>query len=212
MKGNAASFMPVFPQDCINHRGTEMKTEQKRLTTKTLLFILLLSIAVGAVPWITMHKIEARLTENPPGNGIVAFELAGTAEKALGIIDGWGPELSLLAKKSIIVDFIFIPGYAFLFFSITMLMSYLAAGRIQPWIRRAAYLPLVSGLADVVENVFLLLVLETPHDITALYPRIAARCATAKFGLLALVVVIWVVVGLAWLIRRVMGKARGTAA
>ncbi|MBN2224179.1 MAG: hypothetical protein JW765_05845 [Deltaproteobacteria bacterium] len=188
-----------------------MKTGQTRLTSKALLFILLLSIVVAAVPWITMQRIDARLTENPPNNGIVAFELAENADHARGMIDGWGPELSILARKSIIVDFVFIPAYAFLFFSITMLMSLLSAGAPHAWVRRAAYLPFVSGLADVVENIFLLLILKSPHDIPSLYPRIAAWCAAVKFGLLALVVVVWIIVALAWLIKRGARKALGPA-
>jgi hypothetical protein len=188
-----------------------MSNEQTRLTSKALLFLLLLSIVIAIVPSITMRKIDARLMENPPNNGIVAFELAGSADHARGIIDGWGPELSILARKSITVDFVFIPGYALLFFSITMFVSLLFTGAPRTWIRRAAFLPIVSGLADVVENIFLLLVLKSPHDIPDLYPRIAAWCATVKFALLAVVVVLWVIALLAWLVKRLVKRAPGAA-
>jgi hypothetical protein len=188
-----------------------MSNEQSRLTSKALLFILLLSIVIAIVPSITMRKIDARLMENPPNNGIVAFELAGNADHARGIIDGWGPELSILARKSIIVDFVFIPGYVFLFFSITMFVSLLFTGAPRTWIRKAAFLPIVSGLADVVENTFLLLVLKSPHDISDLYPQIAAWCATVKFALLAVVAVIWIIAALVWLVKRLARKAPGTA-
>jgi len=179
-----------------------MQTELPYLTSKTLLAILLLSIAVAVIPWITMRNIDARLTENPPNNGIVAFELARSAENAQEMINGWGPELSILARKSIRVDFIFIPAYAFLIFSVTMLISLLLGGAPSLWVRRAAFLPFVAGLADVVENAFLLLILKSPHDIPDLYPNVAAWCATVKFGLLALVVVVWIIVVPARLIRR----------
>lgn len=200
-----------FYKKRINYKGRVMKNGQTCLTSKTLLAILLLSIAVAAIPWITMRNIDARLTENPPNNGIVAFELAGNAGNAQGIADGWGPELSILARKSITVDFVFIPGYTFLFFSITMFVSLLLAGAPRAWTRRAAFLPFVSGLADIVENSFLLLILRSPHDISGLHPRIAAWCATVKFGLLALVVVVWIIVALAWLIKRGVKKTRGAA-
>lgn len=185
-----------------------MQTERPRLTTKTILVILVLSIAVAVIPWLTMRSIDSRLMENPPNNGIVAFELAGSAENSRGIIDGWGPELSILARNSIRVDFVFIPAYAFLFFSITMLVSLLFGGAGARWVRRAAFLPFISGLADVAENSFLLLILKSPHDIPGLYPQIAAWCATVKFGLLALVVVIWIISVPAWLTRR---KRKGSA-
>jgi hypothetical protein len=127
------------------------------------------------------------------------------------MIDGWGPELSMLARNSIKIDFIFIPAYAFLIFSITMLVSLLLSGAPGAWIRRAAFLPFVAGLADVVENIFLLLTLRTPHEIPGLYPRIAAWCATVKFGLLGLVAVICIIAVVAWLIRLAARKARGAA-
>jgi hypothetical protein len=208
---NLPFIAPVFPHTYMNYVGRKMKTEQSHLTSKTLLAILLLSIAVAVIPSISMHKIDARLAENPPYNGIVDFELAGNADKARGMIDGWGPELSMLARTSIKIDFIFIPAYAFLIFSITMLVSLLLSGAPGAWIRRAAFLPFVAGLADVVENIFLLLTLRTPHEIPGLYPRIAAWCATVKFGLLGLVVVICIIVVVAWLIRLAARKARGAA-
>lgn len=179
-----------------------MRTKRTYLSSKILLAILLLSIAVAVFPWLTMRSIDSRLTENPPHSGIVAFELARTAERAQTIVDGWGPELSILARKSLTVDFIFIPAYASLFFSITMLMSLLLGASPALWVRRAAFLPFVSGLADVVENVFLLVVLKSPHGVSDLYPRIASWCATLKFGLLALVVVVWIVIVPIWLMKR----------
>jgi hypothetical protein len=189
--------------------GRVMQTERPYLTPRTLLAILLLSVAVAVIPWVTMRNIDARLTENPPNNGIIAFELAGSAENAQKMIDGWGPELSILARNSIRLDFIFIPAYAFLFFSVTMLISLLLGGAPALWVRRAGFLPFVSGFADVVENIFLLLILKSPHDIPDLYPRIAAWCATVKFGLLGLVVVVWIIAVLARLIHRRVKKARG---
>jgi hypothetical protein len=189
-----------------------MQNNQRHLTPKALLIILVLSIAVAAFPSITMHKIDARLSENPPNNGIVAFELAGSAEKDRALIDGWGPELSMMARESIRLDFIFIPAYAFLFFSITMLVSLLFSGAPGAWIRGAAFAPFISGAADVVENICMLTVLKSPHNISGLYPRIAAWCATVKFGLLGVVVLVWVAAILFWFVKRLVRKASGTSA
>jgi hypothetical protein len=213
-KDNEGKYLLFFAQRFSKHTyyvGFEMQSEKPYLTPKAILVILVLSIAVAVIPWITMRHADARLTENPPNNGIVAFELARTAENAQRMIDGWGPELSILARNSIRIDFIFIPAYASLFFSVTMLMSLLLGGAPSFWIRRAAFLPFVSGLADVVENVFLLLILKAPHNIPELYPRVAAWCATVKFGLLALVVVVWFTVVPIWLIQRRRKKAGGAA-
>jgi hypothetical protein len=180
-----------------------MKKGTKGLTPKTLWILLVVSVLVALWPWLSMRNIDSRLVENPPHKGIVAFELAGTAEVAQKMIDAWGPELSRLMEKSIKIDFLFIPAYALLFFSATMLFSLVVGGSVGVWIKRIAFLPFVSAVCDVVENIFMILALRSAGSIPAIYPVIAKWCATVKFGLLLLVVVAWVV---AIVVRLVRGK------
>jgi hypothetical protein len=68
----------VFPHTYMNYVGRKMKTEQSHLTSKTLLAILLLSIAVAVIPSISMHKIDARLAENPPTTALSTSSLPET--------------------------------------------------------------------------------------------------------------------------------------
>jgi hypothetical protein len=179
-----------------------MQTKRDRLTAKVLWVLLIISILAALWPWLSMRKIDARLMENPPHNGIVAFELVWNAPDAMKMIDAWGPELSILAGKSIKIDFFFIPAYVLLFFSVTMLFSLLASGSFRTVIRAVAFLPIVSGVADVIENTFLLLVLRSSRNIPDQYPLIAGVCASVKFALLAVVVVFWLVAIAAWIIRK----------
>jgi hypothetical protein len=179
-----------------------MQTKRDRLTAKVLWVLLIISILAALWPWLSMRKIDARLLENPPHNGIVAFELVWNAPDAMKMIDAWGPELSILAGKSIKIDFFFIPAYVLLFFSVTMLFSLLASGSFRTVIRAVAFLPIVSGVADVIENTFLLLVLRSSRNIPDQYPLIAGVCASVKFALLAVVVVFWLVAIAAWIIRK----------
>ena len=189
-----------------------METRRTRLTPKTLWILLILSILVALWPWLSMRNIDSRLMENPPNKGIVAFELVGSADGAQEMIDTWGPELSLLMEKSINIDFLFIPAYALLFFAVTMLFSLLAGGTIGAWVRRMALLPFVSAVADVVENVFMILALKSAGSIPASYPVIAKWCAIVKFGLLALVVVGWIIALAARLARKKKAAPKGRRA
>ena len=180
-----------------------METKLSKLRPLLLWLLLVLAILVALWPWVSMRKIDSRLTENPPNNGIVAFELACSADSAQKIIDGWGPELSILAGRSIKIDFIFIPAYVLLFFSITMLFTFLVAPSLARIMRAIALIPIVSGLCDVTENIFLLLILKTSHAIPAHYPLVASTCATIKFSILGLVVLSWIVMLAAWLVGKV---------
>jgi len=180
-----------------------MQTKRDLLTAKVLWVLLIISILAALWPWLSMRKIDAQLMENPPHNGIVAFELVWNAPDAMKMIDAWGPELSILAGKSIKIDFFFIPAYVLLFFSATMLLSLLASGSLRKVIRAVAFLPIVSGVADVIENTFLLLVLRLSRNIPDQYPLIAGVCASVKFALLAVVVVFWLVAIVAGIVRKI---------
>ncbi len=183
-----------------------MQTERNRLTSRVLWVLLIISILAALWPWLSMRKIDARLMENPPHNGIVAYELAWKAPDALKMIDTWGPELTILAGKSIKIDFLFIPAYVLLFFSATMLFSLLASGSLRRLIRAVAYLPIISGIADVIENTFLLLIIRSSRNIPDHYPLIAGTCASVKFALLAVVVIFWLVAITALVVRKMKNK------
>jgi uncharacterized protein YneF (UPF0154 family) len=183
-----------------------MQNKRNRLTAKLLWVLLIISILAALWPWLSMRKIDARLMENPPHNGIVQFELAFNAENARKMIDAWGPELSHLTAESIKVDFAFIPAYALLFFSVTMLFSLLVGGALGTLIGRIAYFPFASAIADVAENVFLLLILRSSPAIPDHYPLIAGVCASVKFGLLAVVVLFWITAVEVWLFRKIRRK------
>jgi hypothetical protein len=190
-------------------RGEIMETKRTRLTSRLLWVMLIISILAALWPWLSMRKIDARLMENPPHNGIVAFELVCDAPDALKMIDAWGPELSLLAGKSIKIDFFFIPAYVLLFFAATMLFSLLASGLLRKLIRAVAYLPIVAGIADIIENTFLLLILRSSRNIPDHYPLVAGTCASVKFMLLAVVVAFWLVAIAALIVRKM--RERPTA-
>jgi hypothetical protein len=139
-----------------------------------------------------MRKENAQLWASGSKYNIVSFELAFTKAKALEILDSWGDGQKLSARKSILLDFIFIVGYVVIFFSVTSLLSAWNKGKLRKSGQRAAILPFIAGALDVTENMFLLLILAAADFMPEVFPVIAGICASLKFALLALTVLFWI--------------------
>lgn len=138
----------------------------------------------------TLGLLVALLLINQPlqtglaHQGIVSFQLAGNAEQALAIVQGWGNEGLQWAKLSLWVDFLFIPVYCLTLILLTRHCTLDRPGvrerTTARWIRA---LFVAAGLADVTENVLLLNNLDSPTDAISLA---AAISALAKFTALTL--------------------------
>ena len=168
--------------------------EKKDLFSKKTAWILfIVGIIIAIWPFISMQGLENELMVPEPHYGIVQYEFIFSVDKAKQIIDTWGDELVPKAEKSLWVDFIFIPGYALIFFSITYLFGLWHKGAIRRWGKCIAIFPFVAGLFDVIENTFLLLILKAPESIPGAYPLIASSSASVKFVLLLIPVIFWFV-------------------
>jgi len=176
------------------------ETNRSGLTAGKLWILFVLSVAAAAWPFFTMRGLDAALMEPEPHYGIVDFELAYSVEKAGEIVGVWGEELLPLAKKSLIVDYPFMPAYALIFFSLTRLFALIPGGRMSIWAKMAALFPLAAAIFDAVENLGLLSVVASPDAIPAWAPVVAGISATIKFSLLLLAVLAWPVAVLARLI------------
>ncbi|WP_417516018.1 hypothetical protein [Marinobacter sp.] len=133
---------------------------------------------------IALLVINQFLKTGSAHQGIVSYQLAGSAEQALAIAQSWGDEGLQWARLSLWVDFLFIPVYC-----LTLILLTRHCTRDRPgvrerntarWIRT---LFIAAGLADVTENVLLLNNLEAPTDAISLA---AAISALAKFTALTL--------------------------
>jgi len=182
---------------------SESESGRNILTAGRLFILLALSVAAAAWPFFTMRGLDAALMEPEPHYGIVAFELAYTTEKAGDIVEVWGEELLPLAKRSLIVDYPFMPAYALIFFSLTRLFALMPGGRMRTIIRCAALFPLAAAVFDAVENLGLLSIVASPDAIPAWAPPVAGVAATIKFSLLLLSVLSWPT---ALLARLIAGK------
>jgi hypothetical protein len=116
--------------------------------------------------------------------GIVSYQLAGSAEQALAIVQSWGDEGLQWARLSLWTDFLFIPVYCLTLILLTRHCTLDRPGvRERTTARWILTLFIVAGLADVTENVLLLNNLEAPTDAVS---SAAAISALAKFTALTL--------------------------
>jgi hypothetical protein len=130
---------------------------------------------------------EERRMRRTGGPGIIPFELAGTPERAERIVGKWGAAGQSAARRSLLLDYPYLATYA-------PLQALLCTGAGEALRRRGrastasaasalAWGQLAAGAFDAIENTALLAIL-AGHDGRS--AAIARRCASAKFGLLAL--------------------------
>lgn len=156
-------------------------------------FFLLLSL-------LLMAGLQA-IAPNPPGTpSLVAFELAGTPARARAIRDSWGAQGEQNLRRSLWLDFAFMPAYAGLFALASLALARTAMVHGASGALIAAGLGVAAGAVpaaglDAIENLALLGGLKAPQD--GLPPRIAQIAAAFKFGLLGLAAGYWLW-ALAW--------------
>jgi hypothetical protein len=144
------------------------------------LSFLALTLSLFAV----FRVLDSPLRTSSAPNGIVSFELAGAIKPAVDMLSSWDARAQLFAAFGLGFDFLFMPTYA-LALALGIL---LAAGRhagafakVGAWLGWGA---LIAPLFDAVENFSLWQFIL--GDFQALWPRLAALCATLKFILLLL--------------------------
>ncbi|MHB1539253.1 MAG: hypothetical protein ACYCUM_14180 [Solirubrobacteraceae bacterium] len=125
------------------------------------------------------------------GPGIIAFELAGTDQRATRIMRRWGDDGRAAARRSLILDYPFLIAYAPL--------QALACNAVSEKMRRrrqrklaaagapVAWAQLAAGGFDATENAALLMTLakhDRPAPVDGRLPAVARACAITKFSLL----------------------------
>jgi hypothetical protein len=131
------------------------------------------------------------------GYGIVSYELAFTSEQTNTILAAWGPAGQAAARHQLWLDYGFMPSYGFLFAGLVLMIARGLTSTIQNIGLALVPASLVAAVFDAIENVMLLTMLHGGAPGPAL---IAGICATIKFLLLAVVLVFWLIGGVAWLV------------
>jgi hypothetical protein len=135
------------------------------------------------------HDVAFAPAANSGGPGIVAFEFAGSSQRASGILDEWGEPGRSAAVAAIRVDYAFLVAYSLFLALAAGVVSARIPGRWGRLGRLVSGLALLAGAADAVENAALLRVIAgyRYEGIGTLAPAVAADAARIKFGLVLFV-------------------------
>lgn len=179
---------------------------ERKPSTRAVAIITLLALAATIV--VRNQFAEAERILSAHGYGIVPYELAFTPQRVEAILEAWGPEVEPYARQELLIDFAFMPSYAFLFAGLTLLVARLApAGALRRAGLWMVLLPFIAAVLDALENAMLLSMLGRAGAIAAAPPLVAGVAASLKFGLLALALVYCLIGVLAWAVRKVRGGA-----
>jgi tetrahydromethanopterin S-methyltransferase subunit C len=161
----------------------------------------LLILFIGTIVMIAVMRWHGAPLITPVSKaGIVSLELAKTTEQSTIIINEWKQKnLIHQAITNTYIDFAFIIFYAFFLYTFCFFISL----KQKPWAatisRTLAIAALTAGLCDVIENYFMLQMLE--QSVTATYAFLSWLFAFIKFVLLAATVV-WILMNLHILFRK----------
>jgi hypothetical protein len=153
--------------------------------TARLVFIPLLVLTLMVM--VILNLVSTPLTTEAAPQGIVSYELAGSAVQAQRILDSWDASTRLHAAFALGFDYVFMLAYA----TTIGLACVMAAGvlRSRNWPLAAAGAALAWGqwLAaglDAIENVALTNMLFS--SVVSPWPQVAYWCAIIKFTLVFL--------------------------
>ena len=154
---------------------------QRWLTVSTILIAIAISV------------VDHPLKTNHAPLGIISLQLAGSAQSARLVVYDWHPRERLAAAFELGLDYLFLLSYSLWFF-LGCRWSASRYGRSNPtrgtlfaWLSWGA---IVAGLLDCVENVILLIFLQSDGK-SVLYP-LAFWCAVVKFLLILMSIGIWI--------------------
>jgi hypothetical protein len=139
--------------------------------------------------------------------GIVSFELAGNAQETTQMLDAWKLQSAMgSVRMNILIDFLFIPFYALLFYTLCGSISVRHHGKAASLGVLLAFFSMIAALFDVLEN--LLMLAATYGYYNQFTAVLTAFFAAAKFSLLALSLLYVVLLGLPLLIKKITGASR----
>ena len=146
---------------------------------------LLRVFAVLFVPvMLVMRVLDSGLRTSSAAHGIVSFEFCAYSASCAQQIEDWAVRGQQLAMLSLGVDYLFILLYVGLLWLALMRLAVSQPAGLQGLSRLFAYLVVVAGVADCLENYALIQVLL--NRLIQPYADFAAMCASIKFTLLLL--------------------------
>ncbi|MGO1233656.1 MAG: hypothetical protein ACTMHG_08045 [Marinobacter sp.] len=116
-----------------------------------------ISMAMAIVLLIAMVAVNQPLQTSAAPQGMISFQLAGSAEQAHAIIRSWRSDTLPLAKLALWLDFLFVITYLAALLQLTRHFTRDRPGVRERMIARGVRaLFIIAGLSDVIENIVLL--------------------------------------------------------
>lgn len=174
------------------------------MTNIRIIFFLL----TGTLFFFLVLRFQGKQLQTPATPaGIVSFELAGTVQETNTMLDAWKSKSATgSARMNILIDFLFIPFYALMFYTLCGSISVRHHGKAASLGVLLAFFSLIAALFDVLEN--LLMLAATYGWYNQATTILTAFFAAAKFSLLALSLLYVVLLGLPLLIKKINGTSR----
>lgn len=139
--------------------------QARHLPKRPLGSALVTSLVISAALFIALLVMNQPLKTASAPQGMISFQLAGTAQQAQAILASWRPDSVTMARASLWVDFAFIAAYLAMLLQLTRRFSLDRPGVreriIARWVRM---LFIVAGTSDVIENIALLNNFSPPDD------------------------------------------------
>ena len=135
--------------------------------------------------------------------GILDYEFVWTDSRAETILSVWGAEGITKQSSAIYWDFLYIVGYTSLALSLIVLVLRKTEGKIQKLGVYFTLTPFLTGLFDIIENINLLIMMNTPTSVSMINAFIASLSAMIKFSFLFAAIIYFVVALIIIIIGRV---------
>lgn len=127
--------------------------------------------------------------------GILHLEFANTPSKAAIVLKAWEDNLIMTAKINTYWDFVFLLFYSFLFYNLCKWINHLLPNSKYGSLGILfAKLSILTGILDVMENIFMLSVLSKTYNSIQL---IIMSCASYIKWALVVAIIIYCIIGLA---------------
>lgn len=161
----------------------------------------------GTLFFFLLLRFQGKLETKFSPASIVSLELAHDAQSVQDITTIWNEEgMTSRAKTNIRIDFLFIPFYAMLFYTLCGSISVRMNGIPAKLGVLLAFGSLVAGVFDVMENILMLYALSGHYNnISALLTTVFA---TIKFSLLLLAILYILPLGIRLLLLRKINTSR----
>ena len=159
----------------------KLKEKPKRLH---LVITIILSLVLLVIIYLYIFQPVENYLRSLSNLGVMDLAFAWTNERIDFIFSAWQSEGVFRELIVTIVDFVFIACYCILLSALILLVARKLHGKFQRVELHLVFIPILAGIFDIVENVFLLIMLGSNQAVVFFFPLITSICALIKFTLI----------------------------